>query len=497
MQNDQISASASSSFNDKSSNWIHLYVRSFSGETLVIPAYPTDTVEVIHDKITFITGISKSHLRLIYGGKQLQLDQTVSDCGIEEEEGLQLVGRLRSTCHPQAWQLMNELYSLISGFCKRKYYLVPSNSEHIQYMLTKVLSMSPDDFDLASEHREIFISSSVPAALVMLYMSRTLGHKIIGDECIRRFIISLKNRPVKPIYSRYAIIVLEFCKILRESVGIEDDLYIFCRSTLGGIIEPIGITSCKADKKKLVALQDVFLFVGEIVAQLQYDLLSKSTDLSLSFNLVRDFAAFTLPVGNVISLHVPFGFPITFPLLEIDTDEAQYYRECIEWLYYRFYGLLLTMEFSLRLLEGRLGLQEKGEDTQLVQIWWSLCLKILKELNDISKLYTGMENVFWQKMREVKPSLCFLIVKLATKSEDYGWLFEHKEVTDFKLRRHLAMLLLPEVGDNEALFYMLSDRSKLLEESFGYIGNASLENLRGSLFVEFKHEEATGSGVLR
>lgn len=280
-------------------------------------------------------------------------------------------------------------------------------------------------------------------------------------------------------------------------MGIEDDLYIFCRSTLGAIIEPIGITSCKADKKKLVALQDVFLFVGEIVAQLQYDLLSKSTDLSLSFNLVRDFAAFTLPVGNVISLHVPFGFPITFPLLEIDTDEAQYYRECIEWLYYRFYGLLLTMEFSLRLLEGRLGLQEKGEDTQLVQIWWSLCLKILKELNDISKLYTGMENVFWQKMREVKPSLCFLIVKLATKSEDYGWLFEHKEVTDFKLRRHLAMLLLPEVGDNEALFYMLSDRSKLLEESFGYIGNASLENLRGSLFVEFKHEEATGSGVLR
>ncbi|KAM3205456.1 hypothetical protein P3L10_028866 [Capsicum annuum] len=430
MQNDQISASASSSFNDKSSNWIHLYVRSFSGETLVIPAYPTDTVEVIHDKITFITGISKSHLRLIYGGKQLQLDQTVSDYGIEEEEGLQLVGRLRSTCHPQAWQLMNELYSLISGFCKRKYYWVPSNSEHIQYMLTKVLSMSPDDFDLASEHREIFISSSVPAAL-------------------------------------------------------------------RAIIEPIGITSCKADKKKLVALQDVFLFVGEIVAQLQYDLLSKSTDLSLSFNLVRDFAAFTLPVGNVISLHVPFGFPITFPLLEIDTDEAQYYRECIEWLYYRFYGLLLTMEFSLRLLEGRLGLQEKGEDTQLVQIWWSLCLKILKELNDISKLYTGMENVFWQKMREVKPSLCFLIVKLATKSEDYGWLFEHKEVTDFKLRRHLAMLLLPEVGDNEALFYMLSDRSKLLEESFGYIGNASLENLRGSLFVEFKHEEATGSGVLR
>ncbi|PHT36724.1 hypothetical protein CQW23_24424 [Capsicum baccatum] len=491
MQNDQISASASSSFNDKSSNWIHLYVRSFSGETLVIPAYPTDTVEVIHDKITFITGISK-----IYGGKQLQLDQTVSDCGIEEEEGLQLVGRLRSTCHPQAWQLMNELYSLISGFCKRKYYLVPSNSEHIQYMLTKVLSMSPDDFDLASEHREIFISSSVPAALVMLYMSRTLGHKIIGDECIRRFIISLKNRPVKPIYSRYAIIVLEFCKILRETVGIEDDLYIFCRSTLGAIIEPIGITSCKADKK-LVSLQDVFLFVGEIVAQLQYDLLSKSTDLSLSFNLVRDFAAFTLPVGNVISLHVPFGFPITFPLLEIDTDEAQYYRECIEWLYYRFYGLLLTMEFSLRLLEGRLGLQEKGEDTQVVQIWWSLCLKILKELNDISKLYTGMENVFWQKMREVKPSLCCLIVKLATESEDYGWLFEHKEVTDFKVRRHLAMLLLPEVGDNEALFYMLSGRSKLLEESFGYIGNASLENLRGSLFVEFKHEEATGSGVLR
>ncbi|KAM3289450.1 hypothetical protein P3S67_017738 [Capsicum chacoense] len=44
---------------------------------------------------------------------------------------------------------------------------------------------------------------------------------------------------------------------------------------------------------------------------------------------------------------------------------------------------------------------------------------------------------------------------------------------------------------------MLIDRSQLLEESFEYIGDADPTLLRGVLYMEFKHEEATGPGVLR
>ncbi|KAG5599437.1 hypothetical protein H5410_030807 [Solanum commersonii] len=99
-------------------------------------------------------------------------------------------------------------------------------------------------------------------------------------------------------------------------------------------------------------------------------------------------------------------------------------------------------------------------------------------------------------MRQVKVSLCFLITKFAEESEHYEWLFEHKEVTNFYIRRKLAMMMLPEVEVNEQdQYYMLIDRSKLLVDSFEYI--AKLTNMPGSFFVEFKEEQDIRPGVLR
>ncbi|KAL3357191.1 hypothetical protein AABB24_017734 [Solanum stoloniferum] len=478
-------------------NRIHFFVRLFSGgKTLVVQADSTNRVEVIHQKISLITGIPISVQSLIYRGKQLQSDQTISDCGIEMESNLQLVGRLRSTKHSHAWKLMNELSSLIWGFRKTEFRSVRYDKDHIEDVLIEILIMIPHDIDEASEYLEIFISSSVPAALVMLYMSSRLDYKTLADKCIRQIINSFKSESLTPMYSTCAI-MLEFCKILREA-GIEDDLYIFCRSSFCDIIELVGIARCKADTKKFISLQDVLPFVREIAAQLHHNLnlTMESTDLSLPCSLVHDFAAFMLPVRNAILFQVPFGFTITFPLMENDTGEAEYYRESIECLHCSFHGLLEATLLSLGHLETRLGLKEEVEDARVVQ-WWSLYLTILKELNNISKVYTGLEKVFWQKMRQVKASLCFLVVKFATKSEDYGWLFEHKEVMSFEVRRHLAIMMLPEVGDGGGLYCMFIDRSRLLENSFEYIGNATPKNLQGCLFIKFKHEEATGPGVLR
>lgn len=57
------------------------------------------------------------------------------------------------------------------------------------------------------------------------------------------------------------------------------------------------------------------------------------------------------------------------------------------------------------------------------------------------------------------------------------------------------MMMLPKVEDNEHdQYYMLIDISKILLDSFQYI--TQLENMPGSLLVEFKEEHATGTGVL-
>lgn len=465
-------------------------------------------MKTIHTKIQSITGIPIIEQRLIYRGKQLQWEQTLSQCDIQNDAGLHLVGRMRSTGHPQAWQLINDLVSHIFDLSKSSN---PNPSSRIKTRLNEFLTMTPrSDSDQASGHLQIFLSSCAPAALVMLYMSRVKVNKDIGDESIRHFINSSKNVLPKPIHMQCAPILLEFCKLLSSAAGVDDGLYGLCRSSLGGIVEGIGVVRRESSNEKVVIeLHDVFPFVrelgGKVVRGLESSVgLNGVTGPSLSD--VRDFTAFMRPVKSYVEDYVEIHSPIRFPLQQEEggTSEEEskrfgvsYYRQQIKCLYDIYFDLLEKVEVCLKKMEEILVLKEKGESEPFA-LGWSQYLAILKEINGILKLYKGSEEDFWDKMRERKVSLCFLIVKFAKRSEDHQWILEHKEVTNFEARRHLAMMMLPEVKDEyEELHEMLIDRSQLLSESFEYIAHADPESLRSGLFMEFKNEEATGPGVLR
>nr|XP_019066434.1 E3 ubiquitin-protein ligase UPL5-like [Solanum lycopersicum] len=373
---------------------------------------------------------------------------------------------------------LNDLSSQIVELCKNKDNSVEprSVSDHIQSMVMNFLSSLPNDFDQAVEHLELIISSSVPKDLVMLYLNQ--NYRMIAYTSIREFISSFKNDPLKPIY---AFIALKFCKILRENVKTDDGLYRICRSSLGAMIEFTGIARCKYEQKKLVSLNSVFPFLMEISAELSLDLestMGTSGFEGLSFTLVRDFSAFLLPVWNVLWS------------MDNVTYEEKFFEKIDLPLYEMFYDLLAKVTLSLRLLDS------KKVKKDIVVPWWSLYLDILNDLQSISKLYIYMEDDFWQNMKQVKGSLCYLITNFAEKSEHYEWIFEHKEVTNFYIRRQLAMMMLPEVEDNvEDKYNMLIDRSKLIVDSFDYI--TKLKYLPGSFFVQFKEEQAIGPGVLR
>ncbi|KAF3647335.1 putative glucan endo-1,3-beta-glucosidase A-like [Capsicum annuum] len=108
-------------------------------------------------------------------------------------------------------------------------------------------------------------------------------------------------------------------------------------------------------------------------------------------------------------------------------------------------------------LEDHLGLQDKGEGKPIAS-WSTQYLEMLTELNRISKL-SNRSEVFCQKMRERKVSLRFLTVTFVKNSDDYQWVIEHKEVTDFEVRRYFAVMMLQEVREgNEASHEMLIDR---------------------------------------
>nr|GMD06985.1 E3 ubiquitin-protein ligase UPL5 [Ipomoea batatas] len=490
------SAFASFSVLPKFSGQFQFFVRPLSGgSTLVLRANSDDLVESIHDKICTSTKIPVFEQRLIYRGKQLQCDQTLAECGIQKDAILELVGRMRSTSHPQAWQFIDDMVWKIFELCKSKT-LLPTGC--IKTMLMEFIAKIPRDYvvDKASEYLQIFLSSGAPAALVILYMSPVIHYRDCAEESIRTFIISSKANLNKPMYVHFAPIIIEFCKLLNRAVGVNDPLYILCRSSLGSIVESVG--------KDLIKIEDILPFLSELAIKLTESLglsAQSSTFMGPSANEVNDFIAFMHPVKREVE--VTCAGPITLPLREgtCDGDHgkhcASYYREEIKLLHFIFVDLLEKMGLCLRRMEERLRAREKGEAEPFV-IGWYQYLAILKELNGIANLFKGADELFWEMLRQRKVSLCYLVVRFAKKSDDHSWIMKHKEVTNFEARRYLAMMMLPEVKDEyDELHEMLIDRSLLLRESFEYIASADPDALRGGLFMEFKNEEATGPGVLR
>ncbi|KAI3680452.1 hypothetical protein L6452_35223 [Arctium lappa] len=474
---------------------IQFFVRMISqGKTLVLHGNPNDKIKTVHEMIHSATGIPVMEQRLIYGGKQLQWEHSLSHCRITNDAGLHLVGRMRSTVHPQAWQVIDDLVSIVCRLCKGERGVCPKS---IKSRLSEFLNKTPKDgIDHAAPYLNIFLSSSAPAALVMLYMSPHNGNKECAEEAIQHFIKSSRNALPRPIYSEFAPIVLEFCKLLGRAAAHDDPLYRLCRSSLGSMVEfvKIGRSSKNYDvgsyKKVVIAVQEIVPFVDELASKLSEGLVS-SMDPIVSYGPsasdVRDFAAFVRPLRDAIIDQVALGSLIPMHY----NHNLHCYSDEVKFLYVLYHDLLAKLQLCLNKVED-LVQKEKGDGG------WDQYLSILKELHNIAELYQGAEEYFWTNLRRNKVSLCYLIVRYAKRGEDYKWILEHKDLTDFESRRHLVMMLLPEVKDEyEELHEMLIDRSQLLAESFEYIAHADPETLRGGLFMEFKNEEATGPGVLR
>ncbi|KAG4401421.1 hypothetical protein GLYMA_07G265600v4 [Glycine max] len=487
-------AGGCSSLQQQQRSHIQFFVRMMSaGNTIVMQAFPEDTVKSIHERIQSMKGIPLFEQRLIYRGKQLQWEQTLAECFIQNDANLQLVGRMRSTEHPQAWQVINDMVSLVYRLCRGE--TVHDALKTVKGLMTSYLNMTPRiDNDSASGYFQIFMSSSAPAVLVMLYVSPYAGNKDCADSSVRHFLSSCRNILSKALHGQCARVVLEFCKLLRR-VGSHDPLYLFCRSTFGSLLETAGVSygSGSDNVKGLVLIQDIFPFVCELANSLLRDLdlsiVSPSAAGPLS-NDVGDFSAFLLPLRTGIKEQQAVKDSMA-------QDKHHKLTEEIEYLHGLYVQLLNKIDQCLQKMDQSLAGQEMMEGDNLYPAW-SHYLSILKELYQISKLYDGAEEKLWGVLTRQRSVLCLLIVRYAKRTDEHQWILEHRYVTNFESRRHLAMMMFPEVKeDYEELHEMLIDRSQLLTESFEYIARAEPDSLHAGLFMEFKNEEATGPGVLR
>ena len=75
---------------------IHLFVKTLTGKTIIVEVEPTDTVLAVKEQINAKEGVAIAHQCLICGGKMLDNDVTVSDCGMQNQSMLHLVLRVPS-----------------------------------------------------------------------------------------------------------------------------------------------------------------------------------------------------------------------------------------------------------------------------------------------------------------------------------------------------------------------------------------------------------------
>ncbi|XP_031489969.1 E3 ubiquitin-protein ligase UPL5 isoform X1 [Nymphaea colorata] len=476
---------------------LHFFVRTFpDSRTLVLHANSGDTVRSLHEKIQRRMGIPVSEQRLIYSGKQLGMEHTLAECGIEKDSELHLVGRIRSTSNYRSWQLANEI---VSSICR-----MMSENLDLPYLQKSVPNLVSQFLDVhiagevtsaRVEHGRVFQYSGAPLALCMLYVSSIDGNKACAEECIQ-MLLALESDERKDTLSCYASVFLVICNRL-ACVAHDSELYESCRHALALSLESVDVVRYWKehfdDVDLFTLIGDVVTYVKELGSTLKPDFVADAESLlsSTLSNAVGELTAFMRPVRQAIAECVGYSGGNSVPIEELEGAGVmkEFYFALIEVLC-KFRLLLNDMD---DLLTGEPAVFRKigHEDAQKV-------LLLLGEFYNLSKIFV-QEKEELSLLLQARSALINALILCVKEGDGHLWIFNHKDILYGETIEHLLFAMFPDVDDEQLgePFEMLIDRSKLLEVSYEYVGKSCSSHLKRDILIGFKDEEATGPGVVR
>nr|CAB3481365.1 unnamed protein product [Digitaria exilis] len=467
---------------------VQLLLRNIDSRTAVVRARREDTVGEVLDRL----GAGAAELRAVHGGRELPLGATVGELGLPRDATLHLSYRLSSSA-PRAgaaWGLASEIAAAAAG--AHPYAPPDASSFHnlVVRFLASASSAAAAHPRAIADHMDAFRRSGVIDVLAQLYHNSYADEerRSAAERAIRCFLYpdadDATTTPVKPWT---APVLVELCRCIGiYSPAGDDELYIALRATLATVLSDPKWTPehWHVVPRRWLAEQLTWL-AGDAANAIVQEIAGVYGSWSVPAAAIR---------GNLAEFKT-FSSVLRQQVLELDVDTRLHpWRVGLSQM---LVSLLMAINDSMARFEMTLTSPEstlpKWTATSLETVWI-----VLAELDEWPDLHGEMRAMLAAHRSAV--SALVLSAGRDEFSESIRWITRHRDVLEFEARRHLAMAMLPElVSGSYALlpFEMLIDRARLLPDTFGYIAHATVQELRADLSVAFRHEQATGPGMLR